>query len=586
MPYRLLRLLLFLVLATYCSATTPVLTVLSPSYASSSGQNGNSYYGASPTHIVAYATSPDCVSGISAIQVYSGDGVLAYSSDSSYIDVQLALAPAFYQLDIKAWDNCGGVANDTIQDYVQSSSGQITVNQPFANFPYQTSSGVPINATATTTCPQGVSAMGVYDAPHQKIAGQNGASISTYVTIPAGTTSLVIEEWDNCGGAATVTLPTTVSSSGFADSGIYAYMPDASTGTAYAFYTQNGSCALNPVLGNPSPAHYDPIAVAYVNPYLYVVNQYTHDLSIYLQDYYGDGSLIQVPLSPFSLNEAAGYEPTGIAVTNDTLPYYIFVSNKSTNGTSPGTVGEFSFNGTQFSEISGSPLVLNGNVQPNSIYLGGVAGISRGGLLYTANGSSISALQGSAAPPISEIDGSPFPAPGRYGASAGVQDIAVANSPDNYTGFLYTANSEGTISGFTVDANLELTQIPGSPFVDPDHTSGSSGNPASVALSSYLQSSASDLYVWNAGAADIGVFTVNQSTGVLTYSTSEFKGKIPGTAVDRIRYSQTFSPSQSCMITSNGYALSVSTSNGALTLEPGSPVLGSGAYPGVALGLY
>jgi hypothetical protein len=579
--------LVFLEIATLSyAATVPVLTVLSPSYAISSGQNANSYYGDSPTHIVAYATSPDCVSGISAIQIYTADGVLAYSSPSSYIDVQLALSPNFYQIDIKAWDNCGGVANDSIEDYVQSGSGQVTVSQPIANFPYSTSAGVPINATATTTCPQGVSAMGVYDAPHQKIAGQNGANISTSVTVPAGTTSLVIEEWDNCGGAATTTVPITLSSNGFASSVLFAYMPDASTGTAQGFYAPYGSCALTSVLGNPSPAHYDPISVAYVDPYLFVLNQNTKDISIYFQDYYGDGSLIQVPGSPFSLNEPADYTPTGIAVPGDTYPFNIFVSNKSTNGSGPGSIGEYTYNETQFSEIAGSPLVLNGNAQPTSIYVGGVAGNEAGGTLYTANGSSISEVKGTIAPPLTEVSGSPFPAPGRYGDSAGVQDIAITNSNGNYYGFIYTANSEGTISGFTVNSDFQLTQVPGSPFVNPDYTSGSTGNPASVAVNTYVGTSANDLYALNAGAKDIGVFSVNQSTGVLTYSSSEQKGLVHATAIDRVRYNETFSTSQSCLITSNGYAMSVNTSTGVTTLEPGSPFLGPGVYPDIALALY
>ncbi len=582
-----LSLVFFLALTTLSNAATvPIITVLSPSYAVSSGQNTNSYYGDSPTHIVAYATSPHCSSGISAIQVYTGDGVLAYSSASSYIDVQLPLTPTFYHVTIKAWDNCGGVASDSIEDYVQASSGQVTVNQPIANFAYKTSAGVPIQAFATTTCPQGVSAMGVYDAPHHKIAGQTGANIATYVTIPAGTTNLVIEEWDNCGGAATTTVPTTVANNGFESGVLFAYMPDASTGQAQGFYAPYGTCALTPVLSNPAPAHYHPIAVASVDSYLFVLNQDTRDISIYHQDYFGDGSLTQVPGSPFSLNEPAGYTPTGMVVPGDTYPYNIFVSNKSTDGSGPGTVGEYTYNQTQFSEIPGSPLVLNGNVQPTSIYVGGVSGSSVGGTLYTANGSSISELKGTVAPPITEVSGSPFPAPGRYEASAGVQDITLTNSNQNYPGFIYTANSEGTISGFAINTDFELTPIPGSPFVNPDYTAGSAGNPASVAANPFLKSGSNNLYVLNAGAEDIGVFKANPSTGVLTYSTSYGKGKVQATAQDRIRYNETFSTSQSCLITSNGYALSVSTTTGGLTLESGSPFLGPGVYPGVALAIF
>lgn len=582
--------LVFLATTTLANAATvPVLTVLSPSYAISSGQNGNSYYGDSPTHIVAYATSPDCVSGISSIQIYTADGVLAYSTYSSYIDIQLPLNPTYYQIDIKAWDNCGGVANDTIQDYVQSSSGQVTVNQPIANFAYAPQSSSPsagpnitINATATTTCAAGVSAVGAYDAPYHRIAGENGSQLIASITLQPGTTSLVVEEWDNCGGAATTTVPVTVASGGFAGQSLNAYIPDASTGTVQSFYSPNYSCALNPLLGNPAPAHYDPISVAYLNPYLFVLNQDTKDVSIYMEDAYVEGSLTQVPGSPFSLNEPAGYEPTGILVPSDGLPLDIFVTNISTNGSGPGTIGEYTFNQTtgQFSETQGSPLMLKGDAQPTSIYAGPISGSQAGGILVTANGSSISVLKGSNSPTLAEITGSPFPAPGRYGASAGVQDITVANA-DNNQGFIYTANSEGTISGFAFNDDFQLTQVSGSPFVNPDYTDGSTGNPASVA---YGQLTNSDLYALNAGADDIGVFSVNQSSGVLIYARSEQKGSVKATTQNRMRY--LVSGDVSCLTTSNGYAMSVNTTTGVTTLETGSPFLGSGVFHDIALGLY
>jgi len=592
MSHRALLSLVFLAIATLSNAATvPVLTVLSPSYAISSGQNSNSYYGDSPTHIVAYATSPDCVSGISSIQVYTADGVLAYSTYSSYIDIQLPLSPTYYQIDIKAWDNCGGVANDSIEDYVQSSSGQVTVNQPIANFTYAPQSTSPsagpnitINATATTTCASGVSAVGAYDAPYHRVAGENGSQLIASITLQPGTTNLVVEEWDNCGGAATTTVPVTVASNGFGGSSLAVYIPDASTGTVQGFYSPNFSCALNPVLGNPAPAHYDPISVAYLNPYLFVLNQDTKDVSIYMEDAYVEGNLTQVPGSPFSLNEPAGYEPTGLVVPSDGLPLDIFVTNLSTNGSGPGTVGEYTFNQTtgQFSETQGSPVVLKGNVQPTSIYAGPVSGNAAGGIVVTANGSSISVLKGSNSPTLSEVSGSPFSAPGRYGASAGIQDITVGFSDASYYGFVYTANSEGTISGFVFNSDFQLSQVAGSPFVNPDNTSGT-GNPVSVAYVSPVASYA-DLDALNGGGEDIGVFSVNQSTGVLTYTGSEQKGLVQATAQDRMRF--LVSGSANCLTTSNGYAMSVNTTTGVTTLETGSPFLGSGVFHDIALGLY
>lgn len=566
-------------------------------HAISSGQNTNLYRGDSPTHVVAYATSANCASGISAIQIYTADGVLAYSSLSSYVDVQLPLSPNYYELVIKAWDNCGGVASDVIQDYVQSSSGQVTVNEPIASFAYApqiagtSDSNILVNALATTTCPNGVSAMGVYDAPHHKVAGQNGATLSAPITLQPGTTNLVVEEWDNCGGAATTTVPVTVADNGFPITSEYAYIPDVSTGTLQGFYSAWNSCALNPVPGNPAPAHYHPISVGWSVPYFFVLNQDTKDISIYYQDMYVAGSLTQVPGSPFSLNEPDGYTPTGMVVVADENPIGIFVSNIKTSGSGAGSIGEYSFSGNgfisgnQFSELSGSPLILKGDAQPTGIYLGPYSGSEVGGVLLTANGSSISVLKSSNTiandGPLAEVAGSPFPAPGRYSASAGVQDLTVVNTTDN-NGFVYTANAEGTISGFAFNNDFQLAQVAGSPFVDPDHTNGSAGNPTSLAYNG--SRSVNDLYVLNAGAEDIGLFSVNQSTGVLTHVSDEQKGRIKASPQVRIRFSVT--GNVNCLATSNGYAMSVNLTTGVTTLEPGSPFLGPGVYPDIALSLY
>ncbi len=56
-------------------------------------------------------------------------------------------------------------------------------------------------ATASTsTCSQGVAAMGVY-IDNQLTFVSNGSTLNTAVTIPTGTHNTVVEEWDFCGGA-------------------------------------------------------------------------------------------------------------------------------------------------------------------------------------------------------------------------------------------------------------------------------------------------------------------------------------------------------------------------------------------------
>lgn len=73
---------------------------------------------------------------------------------------------------------------------------------------------VQFTATATTSCAKGVSAMGIYTAPNVLAYKEGGASLNTVLTLNLGTYNTVVEEWDNCGGAATAPVKITVGSGG------------------------------------------------------------------------------------------------------------------------------------------------------------------------------------------------------------------------------------------------------------------------------------------------------------------------------------------------------------------------------------
>jgi hypothetical protein len=66
-------------------------------------------------------------------------------------------------------------------------------------------------ATATTTCSKGVGSMGIYTAPGQLAYVSQGATLNTSLTLANGTYHTTVEEWDNCGGAATTPITITVS---------------------------------------------------------------------------------------------------------------------------------------------------------------------------------------------------------------------------------------------------------------------------------------------------------------------------------------------------------------------------------------
>lgn len=63
-------------------------------------------------------------------------------------------------------------------------------------------SSVRFTATATTSCAKGVASMGIYTAPYQLAYKVNGAQLDTTLSLAAGTYNAVVQEWDNCGGAA------------------------------------------------------------------------------------------------------------------------------------------------------------------------------------------------------------------------------------------------------------------------------------------------------------------------------------------------------------------------------------------------
>ena len=85
----------------------------------------------------------------------------------------------------------------------------VTVTKPQSGATVQ--SPVHFVASATTSCSKGISAMGIYTAPFQLAYVVNAANIDTYLTIAPGDYNTVVQEWDNCGGGSSTTVPITVS---------------------------------------------------------------------------------------------------------------------------------------------------------------------------------------------------------------------------------------------------------------------------------------------------------------------------------------------------------------------------------------
>ncbi|MGD0569208.1 MAG: hypothetical protein ABSA78_12445 [Candidatus Sulfotelmatobacter sp.] len=186
---------------------------------------------------VASATSP-CSKGVSAMGIYTAPGVLAYSSAGAELNATLTLNPGVYNTVVEEWDNCGGAATAPITITVGSGGGggsggsaQVTVTAPKTNS--TVSSAVQYTASATSPCSKGVSAMGIYTAPGLLAYSTKGAEIDTTLTLNPGVYDTVVEEWDNCGGAATTPITITVGSGG-SSGGVFTNLHQQAGWTGYA----------------------------------------------------------------------------------------------------------------------------------------------------------------------------------------------------------------------------------------------------------------------------------------------------------------------------------------------------------------
>jgi hypothetical protein len=186
---------------------------------------------ATTVQYVASSTST-CSKGVSAMGIYTSPGVLAYQTQGASLNTLLTLNPGTYHTVVQEWDGCGGSAYTpiTIQVGGPSSGGQVNVTAPQTNT--TVSSTVQFTASATSSCARGVSAMGIYTAPGVLAYSTQGAKLNTLLTLPPGVYHTVVEEWDNCGGAAVAPVAITVG--GGSTSGVFSNLQQQAGWNGYA----------------------------------------------------------------------------------------------------------------------------------------------------------------------------------------------------------------------------------------------------------------------------------------------------------------------------------------------------------------
>jgi len=163
---------------------------------------------------VATATT-SCAKGVSAMGIYTGPNVLAYTANGNKLNTVLTLNPGTYNTVVQEWDNCGGVSKTPVTIFVKGSAPEVQVLAPTNNA--SVSSQVQYVATASTSCPKGVAAMGVYTAPGVLAHTSAGASLNATLTLNPGTYNTMVQEWDACGGSAKT--PVTIYVAGSPSSG-------------------------------------------------------------------------------------------------------------------------------------------------------------------------------------------------------------------------------------------------------------------------------------------------------------------------------------------------------------------------------
>ena len=190
------------------SLVTPVLALVvsAPAFATvvvSKPLNGSTVAPTVP--FVASATTTTCTKGVSAVGVYV-DNKLLYQTSGNQLNTTLTIASGKHNAVVQAWDNCGGATSTAVSLVVSEASG-VSVSAPAAGA--TVSSPVTYSATATTTCAKGISKMGVY-VNNVLTYSVAGSTLSAQIPMGGGTQNTVVEEWDNCGGAATSPVKLTV----------------------------------------------------------------------------------------------------------------------------------------------------------------------------------------------------------------------------------------------------------------------------------------------------------------------------------------------------------------------------------------
>jgi hypothetical protein len=156
-------------------------------------------------NFTASAVTTTCGKGVASMGIYV-DNQLKYVVNGAALNTTLQLSLGKHNAVIQEWDYCGGVTNIAVPLTVAIQNA-VWVTSPLNNSMVSWSANYV--ATATTTCPNGVAAMGVYE-DNQLIFVSPGAKLNTQLKPSPGAHLMVIQEWDNCGKSVSSPINVTV----------------------------------------------------------------------------------------------------------------------------------------------------------------------------------------------------------------------------------------------------------------------------------------------------------------------------------------------------------------------------------------
>jgi YVTN family beta-propeller protein len=353
---------------------------------------------------------------------------------------------------------------------------------------------------------------------------QGGAYSVTVLTQPSGQTCSVHNGSGTIGTADISNVIVTCTGPGR-----FAYVANETSNTISAYSIDASTGALTPIAGSPFAATgTTPVAVA-VDPngvYLYVANNGSNDVSVYSIDA-ATGVLTAV-------GEPVGSGNGPFALLVDPSDQFLFVINKTDN-----TVAVFETgSGGSLTAISGSPFSVGS--EPTSLSTD-----PGGNFLYVTDYAQNAVAAFSIEPgggTLADIGGSPF--------AAGSGALSIAIDPTGT--FAYVANETGrSVSMYSLNSDTgALAGLSGSPIatganaesaaIDPagkfllvstaaNELTSYTITPASGALTAVstvatgtfplgvvIDRSGAFAYVANENSADVSVYTLNATTGVLT----------------------------------------------------------------------